>query len=42
VAIGLEPELKPFADKGGLQKAWGLFERELDTMISELNRELMA
>tara|TARA_R110001583_G_scaffold193470_1_gene362045 strand:- start:7105 stop:9882 length:2778 start_codon:yes stop_codon:yes gene_type:complete len=35
-------DYSPFSDKGGLQKAWGLFESELDTMIIELNRELVA
>jgi len=35
-------DYSPFSDKGGLQKAWGLFENELDTMINELNRELVA
>lgn len=31
-----------FADKGGLQKVWGLFENELDTVMKELNQELVA
>ena len=30
------------ADKGGLQKAWGLFGRELDTLMAEMNEELVA
>ena len=30
------------ADKGGLQKAWGLFGKELDTLVSEMNMELVA
>jgi len=30
------------ADKGGLQKAWGLFGKELDTLMNELNGELVA
>ncbi|HEX7764902.1 MAG TPA: type I restriction-modification enzyme R subunit C-terminal domain-containing protein, partial [Cellvibrio sp.] len=30
------------ADKGGLQKAWGLFGKELDTLINEMNGELVA
>ncbi|WP_253278164.1 type I restriction endonuclease subunit R [Variovorax paradoxus] len=30
------------ADKGGLQKAWGLFGKELDTMMNEMNEELVA
>lgn len=35
-------DYNPFADKGGLQKAWGLFENELDTVINEMNQELVA
>ena len=31
-----------FADKGGLQKAWGLFGEELDTIMNEMNKELVA
>ncbi|WP_292981811.1 type I restriction endonuclease subunit R [Nitrosomonas sp.] len=30
------------ADKGGLQKAWGLFGKELDTLMNEMNQELVA
>lgn len=30
------------ADKGGLQKAWGLFGKELDTLMNEMNVELVA
>lgn len=30
------------ADKGGLQKAWGLFGNELDTLMNEMNEELVA
>jgi len=30
------------ADKGGLQKAWGLFGKELDILINEMNMELVA
>jgi len=30
------------ADKGGLQKAWGLFGKELDGLMSEMNMELVA
>ncbi|WP_147692801.1 type I restriction endonuclease subunit R [Vogesella mureinivorans] len=30
------------ADKGGLQKAWGLFGKELDTLMNEMNMELVA
>lgn len=35
-------DYNPFADKGGLQKAWGLFENELDTIMDEMNQELVA
>ncbi|WP_083764810.1 type I restriction-modification enzyme R subunit C-terminal domain-containing protein [Geotalea uraniireducens] len=31
-----------FADKGGLQKAWGLFGAELDSVMEEMNEELVA
>ncbi|MCS6289589.1 MAG: DEAD/DEAH box helicase family protein [Nitrospira sp.] len=30
------------ADKGGLQKAWGLFGQELDGLLQEMNEELVA
>ncbi len=30
------------ADKGGLQKAWGLFGKDLDTLMNEMNMELVA
>jgi type I restriction enzyme R subunit len=30
------------ADMGGLQKAWGLFGKDLDTLMNEMNLELMA
>ena len=30
------------ADKGGLQKAWGLFGKELDVLMDEMNWELVA
>lgn len=30
------------AGKGGLQKAWGLFGKELDTLMNEMNVELVA
>lgn len=30
------------ADKGGLQKAWGLFGKELDGLMDEMNWELVA
>jgi type I restriction enzyme R subunit len=30
------------ADKGGLQKAWGLFGKELDGLMDEMNVELVA
>ena len=32
----------PFADKGGLQKAWGLFGEQLDEVMQEMNQELVA
>jgi type I restriction enzyme R subunit len=30
------------ADKGGLQKAWGLFGKDLDVLMNEMNVELVA
>jgi len=30
------------ADKGGLQKAWWLFGKDLDTLMNEMNEELVA
>ena len=30
------------ADKGGLQKAWGLFGKDLDNLMNEMNVELVA
>jgi len=30
------------ADKGGLQKAWGLFGKDLDNLMNEMNSELVA
>ena len=30
------------ADKGGLQRVWGLFGKELDTLMDEMNVELVA
>ncbi len=30
------------ADKGGLQKVWGVFGKELDDLMNEMNRELVA
>jgi type I restriction enzyme, R subunit len=30
------------ADKGGLQKAWGMFGNQLDELIKEMNEELVA
>ncbi|MCW5643717.1 MAG: DEAD/DEAH box helicase family protein [Rhodoferax sp.] len=30
------------ADKGGLQRAWGLFGKELDALMDEMNEELVA
>lgn len=35
-------DYSPFADKGGLQKVWGLFEQDLDKIMNELNGELVA
>lgn len=35
-------ELTPFAEKGGAVKANGLFEGELDDILEELNKELVA
>jgi len=35
-------ELTPFAEKGGAVKANGLFEGELDSILEELNKELVA
>lgn len=35
-------DYSPLSHKGGLPKAWGLFESELDIMINELNRELVV
>ena len=32
----------PFADRGGLQKAWKLFGGELDGLMREMNEELVA
>ena len=31
-----------FADKGGLQKAWNVFGKQLDELMDEMNRELVA
>jgi len=31
-----------FAERGGLQKAWGAFGKGLDEVIEELNREMVA
>jgi type I restriction enzyme, R subunit len=31
-----------FADKGGLQKVWGVFGADLDGLMDEMNRELVA
>ena len=30
------------ADKGGLQRAWTLFGKELDGLMNEMNEELVA
>ena len=32
----------PLVDKGGLQKAWAVFGGELDAVLEEMNRELVA
>ena len=32
----------PFADRGGLQRAWGLFGEQLDEVMDEMNRELVG
>ncbi|MBS3952862.1 MAG: DEAD/DEAH box helicase family protein [Methylomicrobium sp.] len=31
-----------FADKGGLQKVWGVFGKQLDELMDEMNKELVA
>ena len=31
-----------FADKGGLQKAWAVFGSQIDGLMDEMNRELVA
>lgn len=45
-------DCSPFPDRGGLQKAWGLFSvsnsnssgqnNELDSLLAEINQELIA
>ena len=39
-------DYSPFSDRGGLQKAWGLFNteatNELDSLMAEMNQELIA
>jgi len=39
-------DYSPFSDRGGLQKAWGLFnteaKNELDNLMAEMNQELIA
>ena len=32
----------PFAERGGLGKVWSLFGDELEGIVDELNRELVA
>jgi type I restriction enzyme R subunit len=32
----------PFAERGGLGKAWRLFGEEIAVIVEELNRELVA
>ena len=34
--------VEQLAGKGGLQKAWGLFGKELDGLMDEMNGELVA
>lgn len=42
-SIGREDfDYAELADKGGLQKAWGLFGKELDGLMDEMNGELVA
>ncbi|MBL8252314.1 MAG: restriction endonuclease subunit R, partial [Candidatus Competibacter sp.] len=42
-AIGRDDfDYAPFADRGGLQKAWKLFGSELDGLMREMNEELVA
>lgn len=42
-SIGREDfDYAELADKGGLQKAWSLFGKELDTLMDEMNVELVA
>jgi type I restriction enzyme R subunit len=41
--IGREDfDFAPFADRGGLQKVWSVFGKELDGLMNEMNRELVA
>lgn len=35
-------DLPGMGEKGGLQKVWGVFGKELDGLMSEMNRELVA
>ena len=35
-------DFSPFVDKGGLHKVFSLFGKELDTMMNEMNQELVA
>ena len=47
IAVDLEVRMQdfddtPFADLGGLGKAWQLFGNELEGLVEELNRELVA
>jgi len=42
-SIGREDfDYAELADKGGLQKVWGLFGKELDKLMNEMNEELVA
>ena len=35
-------ELTPFAERGGVVKAYTVFEKELDNILDQLNKELVA
>ena len=43
VSVGLEDfQLSPFDQRGGLGRAYSLFGKELEALLDELNRELVA
>ena len=47
IVVDLEVRLEdfdetPFAERGGLGKVWALFDGELEALVDELNRELVA